>query len=235
MSLGLFAVQAYLAANAYVQARAGAPMAVSASEPLPGPVHGNHLETHFSDAPSVFFPAGASHRSPNAWTPYRSAFTVRLPHTTLPQEIVDYLINRSQLTGHHYSLFRHGPASRPSRYEVREGSPSASDRSVLGGETYDVFEESFFDVTWVAHVHPPSRNPLPTDDDLNALAERACHRRGRCFRHTLFGFLRGEPVFIEFQVMVDPFTRGITVLHRASESVAAATDARIQDFISSYR
>jgi hypothetical protein len=221
MSLGLFAVQAYLAAGAYVQAHAGTGLTVSRPEAVPGAGNGSS----FVPAPSVFFAAGADACPGAAWAPYRSPYMVRFPQTALPQGVVDYLLNQSLLTGRPYSLFRHGPASAPVRYEVSEGE----------NETYDALEELFFDVAWAAHVHPPSRSPLPTEDDFTALAERALNRRGRCFRHALFGFLHAEPVCIEFQVIADPFTRGITVLHRSSDAIAEAADERIQEFISSYR
>jgi hypothetical protein len=158
--------------------------------------------------------------------------SVTLVHPTLPQDIVDYLLNQSLLTGKHYSLFRHGPSSSPIRYEVREGSPVESDRSVLGGKNCDPLEEIFFDIAWVAHVHPPSQSPLPSDDDLDAIAERASIRRGRS-RHTLFGFHHGHPVSVELQALYHPLMREVSLLHRASEIIAEATDTRIQEWSTS--
>jgi hypothetical protein len=199
----------------------GTGIPVSHPEPVRDPANAS------SDVPvpSIFFPAGPDARPGAAGSPYRSSCLVPFPQTTLPQGIVDYLFNQSLLTGRPYSLFRHGPAWSPVRYEVSVGE----------SETYDALEELFFDVAWTAHVHPPLRSPLPTEDDLSALAERALNRRGKRFRHALFGFLHAEPVCIEFQVTADPFTRGLSVLHRASERISEAADERIQGFISSYR
>jgi hypothetical protein len=198
VAFGFMAVHSYVAAEAYVQASHNASLATSVSQDA---ANANH--SSYSNAPSVFF-ASSHHRATQDWSTYRSSLLVRFPQSILPQDIVDYLLNQSLLTGHHYSLFRHGPASAPRHYEVREGSPTECDRSVLGGTDYDLLEELFFETAWVAHVHPPAQSPLPTGDDLAALAQRATLRPGLITRHSLFGFRHGEPVCVEIQGVYDP-------------------------------
>jgi len=226
-SMGLITVHAYLAAESYVQ---GSSAVLAAPQPTAASVQTNCYETA---APPVFFGHDTVAAHPS--TPYRSLFLINFQQNILPQGIVDYLLNQALLTGRYYSLFRHGPASKPERYEVRQGSPSGCDRSLLGGETFDALEEFFFETAWVAHVHPPGQAPLPTLGDLAALAERAKLAGGRIVRHSLFGFDRGEPICIELQAFFDPLFREVSILHRAPERLAEATDRRIADFTSSYR
>lgn len=192
------AVHSYVAAEAYAQAGQNALLAAQPQNPA-----NSNRSSYDAGAPSVFFSSAGPRHAPD-WSPYRSSLFVRFPQSVLPQDVVDYMLNQSLLTGRHYSLFRHGPASAPTRYEVREGSPTECDRSVLGGGAYDVYEERFFETAWVAHVHPPSQSPWPTDDDLAALAQRATLRPGLITRHSLFGFRHGEPVCVEIQGVYDP-------------------------------
>lgn len=224
----ILTIHAYVASEAYAQS---APLAISSALPSVTTAPTSSYETA---SPPVFFPSGTA-RTASAGSPYRSLLFVDFRRHILPQDVVDYLLNQSFMTGRYYSAFRHGPASAPEGYEIREGSPSGCDRSILGGEIFDALEELFFATTWVAHVHPPMQSPLPTNGDLAALAERAKLAGGRLVRHSLFGFHRGEPVCIELQAFYDPLFREVSVLYRTSDALATATDQRIQEFISSYR
>jgi hypothetical protein len=220
--IALYSLNAYAHAEFYAQTRgSGLPAAAPFAEP-----------SAFRDyPPSVIFAAGSVPAKRLDDTPYRSSVLVRFPQATLPQDIVDYLLNRSYLTGRYFSLFRQGPSTAPEYYEVREGSPTECDRSILGGEGYDALEEAFFGAAWVAHVHPPHRSPLPSDADLEAIAERAALSETRHARHALFGFHHGEPVCTEMRALWDPFLGGLALLHRASPTIAREADLRIQEWL----
>jgi hypothetical protein len=229
VSLGLFTVQAYLSAEAYVAARQSLRPGTSTTEPHAAAVPATPL--NFRYAPSVFFETGEASRVDADVSPYRSHSFLRFPQNTLPQGLVDYLLNRSFLTGRYYSLFRHGPASAPNGYEVREGSPTECDRSVFGGGLCDSLEEAFFNVAWVAHVHPPHISPLPSNEDLSAVVERAQVSDHRNARHSVFGFIHHEPVCVEIHALWDPLFEGLSLLHRASPRIAVAADLRIQEWL----
>ncbi|HEX5037172.1 MAG TPA: hypothetical protein VFX30_08455 [bacterium] len=228
-SFAVFALHSYVAAEAYAQAggvsaSSHSLFSAAASETLDA--------VPFTRPPaSVFFAPGPSPECASESSPYRSSLLIRFPQATLPQPVVDYLINQSFLTGLYYSLFRHGPASDPEAYEVREGSPTECDRSILGGERFDPQEESFFGISWVAHVHPPRQSPLPSDADLDALAERARISSSRHARHVLFGFHHGEPVSVDLRALWDPVFRSAYLLHRASPEIALEADLRIQEWL----
>lgn len=224
MSLALFSLGAYVSAEAYAQAR-GASAAASAACEIP------QAAARFEPSRSVYFRAGESALSSAAALPYRTSSLFTYPQATLPQHLVDYLLNQASFTGQYYSLFRHGPAWDPEVYEIRPGSPESPDRSALGGTSYDAAEERFFDIAWVAHVHPPQKSPLPSFEDLDAVAERARLNGRRIARHSLFGFLSGQPACVELQAIHDPILGGISMLHRASPRLSAAADARIQEWL----
>lgn len=110
---------------------------------------------------------------------------------TMPLLPVRSMIAQARTHGVESSLFRlsTGISAAP-HYAVRAGTPRQTASTVLGTHvtTPQVQQEHF-----VAHIHPPHAHPLPSQHDLQLLANRALDH-GAGVEHTVLGFVRGGVV-----------------------------------------
>ncbi len=191
MGSGLSLVQSYLSAQAYAQARLGRSASVCAATPQVQP---SPVSTPFS--PSVFFLAAPFQTPPLLRVhPYRETISTRFEELDFPPEVCEYLIDAARSTGRRYSVFLHDNGVDPAAYEVREGTETSHDANYLGDEIYSPVEADFFGTEFVAHIHPPGQNHLPSETDRRLITDRAWRHPGKTFQHIVFGFRDGQPIY----------------------------------------
>jgi len=223
----VFAVQAYVSAEAYAQAQSGSLSAASsaASEPSshlpppsPPPLRDDFQSVFFRNSPPFV---------PSLFT-YRNPPEPQFQGVTLPRDVVLHLFSGASQTGKRYSVFRHENGFDPVTYEVREGSSRRTHASALGSEVYSQAEEDFFGTDFAAHIHPPSQSYLPSQTDLEFMVRRARSNPERRFRHYVFGFSGMEAVFIRLETCWWPDENRLEFRCRTSENVPPEVSRLLQ-------